>query len=72
MVTHESMLDKQLEYYKEINNNNNKNQINMVKNQANMGKPFPKLIEVMNMVYAHASNIQVPNPIPENEHDEWN
>jgi hypothetical protein len=70
MVTHESMLDKQLEYYKEINNNNNKNQINMVKNQANMGKPFPKLIEVMNMVYAHASNIQVPNPIPENEHDE--
>jgi hypothetical protein len=64
------MLDKQFEYYKERDNNNNKNQPNMVKNQANMVKCFAKLIEVMSMVYAHASNIQVSNPIRENEHDE--
>jgi hypothetical protein len=66
------MLDKQLEYYKEINNNNNRNQTNMVKNQSNMVSFFAKLIEVMNIMYAHASNIQVPNPILENEHDELN
>jgi esterase/lipase len=64
------MLDKQLEYYKEKDKNNNKNQANMVKNQADMVKALTKLTEVMSMVYAQASNIQVPNPTLENEHDE--
>jgi hypothetical protein len=66
------MLDKQLEYYKEKNNNNDKNQADMVKNQADMVKVLTKLTEVMRMVYAQASNIQVPNPTPKNEHDERN
>jgi ABC-type phosphate/phosphonate transport system ATPase subunit len=64
------MLDKQLEYYMEKEKNNNKHQVNMVKNQANMVKAFTKLTEVMYMVFAQASNIQVPNPTPKNEHEE--
>jgi hypothetical protein len=65
------MIDKQLEYYKEKNKNNNKIQGDMVKNQVDMVKILTKLTEVMNMVYALlASNIQVPNPTPKNEHDE--
>ncbi len=66
------MIDKQLEYYKEKDKNNNKIQGDMVKNQVDMVKVLTKLREVMSMVYALASNIQVPNPIPENEHNEWN
>ncbi len=57
VVTQENMFDKQLEYYKERDKNNNKNQINMVKNQADMVKAFTKLTKVMSIVYAHASNI---------------
>jgi len=64
------MIDKQLEYCKEKNKNNNKIQGDMVKNQADMVKVLTKLTEVMNMVYALASNIQFPNLTPENEHDE--
>ncbi len=64
------MIDKQLEYYKEKDKNNNKIQGDMVKNQVDMVKVLTKLREVMSMVYALASNIQVPNPIPENEHNE--
>lgn len=42
----------------------------MVKNQIDMVKVLTKLTKVMSMVYAMASNIEVPNPTLENEHDE--
>jgi hypothetical protein len=64
------MIDKQMEYYKEKDKNNNKIQGDMVKNQADMVKVLTKLTKVMSMVYVLASNIQVPNPTPKNEHDE--
>ncbi len=57
MVTQKSIFNKQLEYYKEKDNNNNKNQADMVKNQANMVKALTMLTKVMIMVYAEASNI---------------
>jgi hypothetical protein len=42
----------------------------MVKNQVDMVKALTKLTKVMSMVYAQASNIHVPNPTLENEHEE--
>jgi hypothetical protein len=50
------MFDKQLKYFKEQDENNNKNQANMMKNQVNMVKALTKLIEVMNMAYVHSSS----------------
>jgi hypothetical protein len=62
MVTQKSMHDKQLNYFKEKNMNNNKNWTNMVKNQAHIMKvltKLTKLTKVMNMMSFQISNNKV-------------
>jgi hypothetical protein len=62
MVTRESVHDKQLNYFNEKYMNNNKNQIDMVKNQAYMVKVLTKLTKVMNMIPFQISNNKVLIP----------
>lgn len=64
MASQENILDKQIDYFKEKDENINKIQTNMVKNQADMVKALTKLTQVMNMAFSWATNnndnIQVP------------
>jgi hypothetical protein len=56
MASQENILDKQIDYFKEKDENINKIQTNMVKNQADMVKALTKLTQVMNMAFSWATN----------------